>query len=181
MGVWIALLRGVNVGGRGTLPMAELRALMAGAGWADVRTYIQSGNAVFATDEDDRRRIAERLAGLIEEARGFRPAVMLLRPGELDAAMRANPFPDAEDVPTTLHLLFPSSAPERPDLDALEAAATGSERFALTGGVLYLLCPDGIGRSRLAAAAGPALAPVEFTARNWRTVTKLAELAAATG
>jgi uncharacterized protein (DUF1697 family) len=179
MATWIALLRGVNVGGRSTLPMAELRELLADAGCADVRTYIQSGNAVFRAEEDDRGRLAERIAGSIEGARGFRPAVMLLTAEELGEAVAGNPFPEAEGAPTTLHLLFLASVPEDPDLAALEAAARGGERFALRGQVLYLLLPDGLGRSKLAAAAGPALAPVEATARNWRTVVKLAEMAGA--
>lgn len=182
MAAWLALLRGVNVGGGSTLPMAELRTLMAGAGCADVRTYVQSGNAVLTAETDDREALAARIAAAVEKGRGFRPVVMLLTPAELAAAVHDNPFPEATRAPTTLHLLFLATTPERPDLAAVEAvAAQGTERFALRGRVLYLWCPDGIGRSKLAVAAGRAIRPVEATARNWRTVAKLNALLAEAG
>lgn len=176
---WIALLRGVNVGGRGSLPMAELRVLIGEAGGRDVRTYIQSGNAVFAADEAneaDRGALAARIAGAVEEAKGFRPAVMLLSAGELAHAMAANPFPRATDAPTSLHLCFPERDPGAVTLDTLEAARGEDERYALVGGVLYLWCPSGIGRSKLAAGVERAVG-VPVTARNWRTVARLHAMA----
>lgn len=174
--VWISLLRGINVGGSNKLPMAELRELFAGAGCADVRTYIQSGNVVFRAKDVERGELAARLAVAIEEAKGFRPAIMLLTREELEAAVEANPFPKAVSNPKSLHLWFLSREPEDPDLDALDDLRTPTEHYELRGAVLYLWAPDGIGRSKLAGRAERAVG-VEATARNWRTVEKLRELA----
>ena len=177
---WIALLRGINVGGHHRLPMAELRELFEGSGCEEVRTYIQSGNAVLKASDTDREGLADRLAGAIEEAKGFRPAVMLLTPGELEAAMAGNPFPEATDEPNRLHLWFLAADPEEPDLDALRSLRAPSERFELRGRIFYLHAPDGIGRSKLAARVERALG-VEATARNWRTVETLHGMAAGAG
>jgi uncharacterized protein (DUF1697 family) len=175
MTTWIALLRGVNVGGRNRLAMAELRQLFADGGCGEVRTYVQSGNVLFGADVEDRGDLAHRLATAIETAKGFRPAVLLLTRDELVQAMADNPFPDATSAPTTLHLFFLLRAPVDPDLAALDAARAASERCALRDRVFYLWAPDGIGRSKLAAKAERAIG-VEATARNWRTLTHLQEL-----
>jgi len=178
---WIALLRGINVGGRNRLPMAELRELFERAGCLEVRTYIQSGNVVLATgDGTARAELAERLAAAVEAAKGFRPAVVLLTLDELAAAMEGNPFPKATAEPNRLHLWFLADEPDDVDFDALDSLRTPSERFELSGRILYLHAPDGIGRSKLAARVERALG-VEATARNWRTVDTLHEMAAESG
>lgn len=174
--VWISLLRGINLGGHHKLPMAELRELFADAGCADVRTYIQSGNVAFRAPNAEREDLTSRLAGAVEEARGFRPGIILLKYDELEAAAEANPFPEATSDPKTLHLWFLSREPEDTDLDALDDLRTPTEHYELRGAVLYLWAPDGIGRSKLAGRAERAVG-VEATARNWRTVEKLRELA----
>ncbi|CAN5912292.1 DUF1697 domain-containing protein [soil metagenome] len=173
--IWIALLRGINVGGHNKLPMAELRELFTGVGCVNVRTYIQSGNVVFKATDADRGELADRLASVIEDAKGFRPSIMLLTRDELEAAAAANPFPEATSEPKTLHLWFLSQAPEAPDLETLDKLSTATERYELLGAVLYLWAPDGIARSKLAARAERTVG-VEGTARNWRTVEKLREL-----
>lgn len=173
---WISLLRGINVGGHKKLPMAELRELFAKNGCSDVQTYIQSGNVVFRAADTEREELATRLSGEIEESKGFRPGIMLLTPDELEAAANANPFPEAASEPKTLHLWFLTRAPEDPDLESLDDLRAATERCELRGMVFYLWAPDGIGRSKLASRAERALG-VEATARNWRTVEKLRELA----
>lgn len=179
---WIALLRGINVGGHNQLLMPELRRLLAAAGCHEIRTYIQSGNAVFSVGATDRGELAGRIAAGIEVARGFRPEVMLLTTGELSRALARNPFREATAAPTTLHLLFLSGAAgdPHPALAALEALRAGLERFELQGGVLYLWCPDGIGRSKLAGGVEKATGR-RATVRNWRTVEKLREMAEEAG
>lgn len=172
---WIALLRGINVGGRNRLPMAELRALFEAAGCDEVRTYIQSGNVVLAAAERDRAALAERLADAIAEAKGFRPAVMLLTAAELAAARDGNPFPDAAAEPRSLHLWFLAADPAGVDLSPLDEVRAPNERFELRGRVFYLHAPDGIGRSKLAERVERKLG-VEATARNWRTVEALLAL-----
>ncbi len=173
----IALFRGINVGGRNKLPMTELVATLAGLGLNDVKTYIQSGNAVFHADDDVvAGSLAEAIGVAIQEQHGFLPQVLLLSPADLAASMVADPYPEAEVDPKTLHLYFLASVPPAPDLESLAAIQRESERFCLEGTVFYLHAPDGIGRSKLAARVEKAMG-VPVTARNWRSVSKVMQLA----
>jgi uncharacterized protein (DUF1697 family) len=173
---WVALLRGINVGGNNRLPMRDLAAILVDVGARDVSTYIQSGNAVFTADAGDGRDLATRIGEAIGERHGFVPHVLLVTADALQRAIEANPFREAESEPRTLHLFFLDTPPRAPDLDGLEAVRGPTERFALDGAVLYLHLPDGLGRSKLALKAERLLG-VPATARNWTTVTKVAELA----
>lgn len=176
MTTWVALLRGINVGGRNILPMDELRALLEDLGLEDVRTYIQTGNVVFRSESvDEPRRLARRIAAVIEESRGFEPRVLVIEIETLRRALKSNPFPEAESEPKTLHLYFLEAEPEDSDLEALADLARESERFELREDVLYLHAPEGIGRSKLASRAERVLG-VSMTGRNWRTATKVAAL-----
>lgn len=175
MGTWIALLRGINVGGANRLPMAELRGELERLGLDRVETYIQSGNIVFGSDAGSADQLAERIEAAIEDAHGFRPRVLVLSAARLREAMQSNPFPAAEAEPKTLHLYFLAERPVDVDLSALEEVASPAERFELGDGVFYLHTPDGYGRSKLASRAEKLLG-VPATARNWRTVTRVQEL-----
>ena len=176
MNTYIALFRGINVGGRNTLPMKELFTQLEGLGCTDVRTYIQSGNAVFRHGETDVPRLAARISTAIRESHGFEPKVLLLTTDQLEKAVASNPFPDAESEPSKLHLLFLATAAESPDTNAIDRLKAGNERFALKSDVAYLHAPDGIGRSKLAAGVERALG-VAATGRNWRSVNKILEMA----
>lgn len=173
---WILLLRGINVGGRNVLPMRELVEILEALGLEDVRTYVQSGNVVFWARREVPPRLGEEVAAAVEERKGFRPHVLLISRDRLERAIRANPFPEAEAEPKSLHLFFLASPPDAPDLDGLNDARPPTERFHLADDVFYLHAPDGIGRSKLAAKAERLLG-VDATARNWRTVRKLSEIA----
>lgn len=173
---WILLLRGINVGGRNRLAMNDLKGILKSLGLENVRTYIQSGNVVFESTEEISPGLAAGIAATIEERHGFEPRVLLLSADRLEKAIESNPFPEAEAEPRTLHLFFLSSAPESPDLESLAEARSPTERFHLTDRVFYLHAPDGIGRSRLAANAEKYIG-VPVTARNWRTVQKLWQMA----
>lgn len=172
---YVALLRGINVGGRNVLRMAELRSLLEASGLADVRTYIQSGNVVFHSDEADPAGIARTVAGAVEAEHGFAPEVMVLRADEMAAAVAGVPWPDVEVASKALHLWFLAEPPADPDLAGLAAVAGPTERFELVGRVFYLHAPDGIGRSKLAERVERALG-VPGTARNGRTVAKVLDL-----
>ncbi len=180
---WIALLRGINVGGKNRLPMSALVEIMKGQGLTDIKTYIQSGNAVFdgparassSPGADLAASIADAITDAIETAHGFKPQVVILSAAQLASAIAANPFPEAEGEPKQLHLYFLAAAPTAPDLASLEQLKTATERFHCADQVFYLHAPDGIGRSKLAAAVERRLG-VPATARNWRTVKKLEEL-----
>lgn len=182
----VALLRGINVGGAGKLPMAQLREVLEGLGHRDVATYIQSGNAVFSPgSRAGPQALARALEDAIEAAAGFRPATVVLTAAELAAVRDANPFPEVTE-PKQLHAgFFPG--PPGPTYAAGTRAAQqlaheqGShDRVVVDGAVVYLHTPDGIGRSRLAELLGRVKdehgAKVLGTFRNWATVTKLLDL-----
>ena len=175
MKTYIVLLRGINVGGKNKLAMEDLVATLENAGARDVATYIQSGNAVFRSEDNDASLLSDRVRAAIEESHGFEPQVLVLGSEELERAVRSNPFPEAESDPKTLHLYFLGASPERPDLDGLEGIKGDRERFVLGEDVFYLHAPDGIGRSKLAANAERLLG-VPATARNWRTVRKVMDM-----
>lgn len=177
MTTYIALLRGINVGGKNKLPMKDLRALLEGLGASGVRTYIQSGNAVFEHGGLETAELGRKISSAIEAAHGFETRTLVLTTAALEAAALANPFPEAAGEGKALHLSFLAERPEAPDLQKLGQLATATERFHLGDSCFYLHAPDGIGRSKLAAAVEKALG-VEATARNWRTVSKLLEMTA---
>jgi uncharacterized protein (DUF1697 family) len=178
MHTYVALFRGINVGGRNILPMKDLRAVLEVLGCEGVRTYIQSGNVVCRHSEGTASRLAGRMRAAIESSHGFAPEVLLLTAESLERAMNANPFPEGTAEPSKLHLFFLSTVPVDPDLAALEEARAPSERFELEGDVAYLHAPDGIGRSKLAARLENVLG-VSATGRNWRTLCKIMEMAGA--
>jgi uncharacterized protein (DUF1697 family) len=173
---WVALFRGINVGGNNILPMKELVATLEGVGCQDVATYIQSGNVVFQSEETDASMLSDRIATAVKESHGFEPRVLVLGSEALERAFRSNPFHEAESEPKSLHVYFLASSPRRPDLEALEEIRGDREQFVIDGEFLYLYAPDGVGRSRLAANAEKLLG-VSATARNWRTVSKLLAMA----
>jgi uncharacterized protein (DUF1697 family) len=175
MKTYVALFRGINVGGHNKLPMRELKEVLAGLGLQDVATYIQSGNVVFASDETDKAALSGQIGEAVHQSHGFAPQVLLLTAEEFAQAAEANPYPEAEEEPKTLHLYFLAEEPPEPDMEKLEAIKRENERFVLTDKVFYLHAPDGIGRSKLAAGVEKALG-VAVTARNWRSVIKIMEM-----
>ncbi|MEW5983757.1 MAG: DUF1697 domain-containing protein [Acidobacteriota bacterium] len=176
MPTYIALLRGINVLGRNSLPMKELRLLFEAEGCRDVRTYIQSGNVIFDSPAATARRLPLRVAAAVARTRAFEPRVLIITRAELDRAAAGNPFPEADTNPRSLHVFFLARKPTSPDVAAMETLRTPTERFALDGKAFYLYTPDGFGPSRLADRVERLLG-VDATARNWRTVTTLLEMA----
>jgi len=175
MNTYIALFRGINVGGRHMLPMKELKLVLEKNGCADVHTYIQSGNVIFRNATADAARLAKRLTSAVSRSHGFEPRVLILTRGELESAAAGNPFPQAAENPKSLHLFFLAELPKKPDLKSFEALRAKTERFELKERILYLYTPEGFGTSKLAGRAEKLLG-VEATARNWRTVTTLLEM-----
>ena len=174
MTTYIALLRAI--GGNSTLPSKTFIEILASLGTKDAKTYIATGNAVFRARSANGAALAKRMKARIEEVRGFAPEVLLLTPQELRDAIARNPFRNAEAEPATLHLTFLSSAPPDPDLAKLESLRANGEAFLLKGKVFYFHAPAGVGRSKLFSRIEKSLG-VWGTARNWRTVCKVMELA----
>lgn len=179
MTTYIALLRGINVGGRNLLAMADLRALLGDLGHGDPRTYLQSGNAVFTSDRSDVDGMASELAERISSGLGVSPAVQLRTAGELAEVAAANPFADAAAAdPTTVHAAFLSAEPSDPGAFAFDAEEYAPEQAVAGDRVLYLHLPGGLGRSRLAGDLAKRRSDVDVTVRNWRTVATLCDMAA---
>ena len=178
MNTYIALFRGINVGGSHLLPMKDLKLILENNGCVDVRTYIQSGNVIFCSAMSDAARLAKRLGAAVSKGHGFEPRVLVLTRAELENAAAGNPFPQARDNPKSLHLFFLAEPPTKPDLKSLDSLKTKTEEFSLKDKVFYLYTPDGFGSSKLAGRAERLLG-VPATARNWRTVTTLIDMAKA--
>ena len=181
MATHVALLRGINVGGRNKVAMADLREIMASLGHTDVATYIQSGNVVFTSPDTDCGALADALERAIARSLAVRPAVVVLSRADLAQVIADNPFPD-EANPRCLHAVFRrlELAPEA--IAAVEGAqqrarAKGSRDEALpVGRALFLRTPDGLGRSELATQLARSGVQADGTARNWATVTRLAAM-----
>ena len=175
--VFVALLRGVNVGGN-TLSMAGLRGLCAELGLWNPRTYVQSGNLVFEADG-----AAERWSSALERAlvgKARLPITVLVRTGtEIASVLARNPFLREKGIdPTRLYVTFLRDAPTKAALAALKAIDPGPDRLSHAGREVHLHCPTGYGRSKLSNNVLEKVLGVAATTRNWRTVTMLAEMAA---
>ena len=173
---WIALFRGINVGGNNMLPMKALVALIEGLGATRIKTYIRSGNAAFCGGGSHAAGLSRRIETAVLEKHGFTPRVLILTRKEFEKAASANPFPQAEAAPKSLHLAFLAVRPAHPDLAGLNAIKADDEKFVLDGKVFYLHAPAGIGQSKLAQRYEKLLG-VPATARNWNTALKVIEMA----
>jgi uncharacterized protein (DUF1697 family) len=174
---YVALLRAINVGGRNLIAMAELRELVEGLGFSDVATLLQSGNLVF-TGKRKSNAALERLLET-ESAKRFDAAVdyFVRDAAEWEAIVAANPFPrEAESDPGHLVVMPLKKTPQEEDVASLRAALKGPERVEAIGSQLYLVYPEGIGRSKLTITLIEKKLGARGTGRNWNTVRKLAEL-----
>ncbi|MFF0970185.1 DUF1697 domain-containing protein [Streptomyces sp. NPDC003703] len=180
MTTYAALLRGINVGGSRKLPMAGLRALMGELGLGDVRTHLQSGQAVFTAEDGDEEALAARIGAAVEQRFGFPVDVLVRDHAYLRAVVEACPFPAAALEPRQLHVTYFSAAPGPARYDGIDRAAFLPEEFRLGDRALYLYAPDGIGRSRLAQRLSGAGSDKDLiaTSRNWNTAVRLVELTA---
>jgi uncharacterized protein (DUF1697 family) len=169
---YVGLLRGVNVGGRNKLPMAELRARFESLGHTKVSTFIQSGNIVFTTAKPITARSLERA---IAAEFGISPTVMLRTPQELRRVVKSNPFGAVD--PSKLHVGFMAQKPSAAAVAKLDAERFLPDEFAIRGRELYFHLPNGMGRTKLPPYLDRQL-KIPTTVRNWNTVNKLLELAA---
>ncbi len=169
------LLRGVNVGAKNTLPMAELRAMLETIGCTDVRTYVQSGNAVFGTTSST-EELTEAVEGALEAYMGRPIATTLRTEDEMRAVVDREPFADLVTNTAYLCVTFLSHAPTAAEVAPLHAAEFGDERFEVVGREIYTWYPNGQARSVLAGAIGKLKLRGAVTTRNWNTVRKLFEM-----
>jgi uncharacterized protein (DUF1697 family) len=176
MAKWIALLRGINVGGHNKVPMAALRDLCKGLGWNEVETFIQSGNVVFEAAGTS-AKLETALEEAVEARFGFRPAAIVRGAGFWSKLLDSIPFAaeaeaDAAKVMVALSKEeFASGAAA-----AIEAKAAAGERVREAGGALWFHYPDGAGRSKITPANIDKAAGSPVTARNWRTALALRDM-----
>jgi uncharacterized protein (DUF1697 family) len=176
MNTYIALFRGINVGGKNSLPMEELIAIFKDLSAKNIKAYIQSGNIVFETMEKNILSLPKKISAEIKKRRNFEPYVLLLKLAEIEKVIADNPFPDVQNDPSSLHVGFLAFTPENPDLVKMQSLKKKSERFHLSDKIFYLYAPEGVGRSKLAASAERLLG-VPMTDRNWKTVCKIRNMA----
>jgi uncharacterized protein (DUF1697 family) len=176
---WVALLRGINVGGKNLLPMTDLAGLFEEAGCAGVRTYIQSGNVLFTAS----RARAEKLPGLIAsgiaDRFGYQVPVLLRTAADLGETIRQNPFLEAGASENWLHVLFLADQPDAGRVAALDPLRSPPDAYAVRGREIYLRLPNGGAKTKLTNAYFDSRLATISTVRNWRTVLKLFELAQA--
>jgi uncharacterized protein (DUF1697 family) len=173
---YVVLLRAVNVGGNNMVPMARLRELAAELGYTDVATYVQSGNLVVTADTKKAADVETAIADALRSDLGVDVSVMVRSRKELAAVLAANPLKDIADDPARLLVNFLAAQPDAGKVKALDRDEFAPERFEVGDRCLYQWFPDGVGRSKMAAAPWDRRLGVRGTGRNWRTVTKLLDM-----
>jgi uncharacterized protein (DUF1697 family) len=171
----VALLRGINVGGKNTLPMKDLVKIFSDAGCTSVRTYIQSGNVIFEAPAGA-PGIGDKVAAAITKRFGFRVPVILRTSQQLLKTIRDNPFLPAVEDQRWLHVYFLADAPNAGAIAGLDPARSTPDVFHVRGQEIYLHLPNGMGRSKLTNAYFDSKLSTTCTARNWATVLKLSEM-----
>ena len=171
---YVALLRGINVGGKNRVPMKVLTEIFLDCGCADVVTYIQSGNVIFRGPKAGQERLATRVQAEIAARVGHRIPVILRSAAEMRETVRANPFLDREDG--RLHVYFLERNPTEAAIRSLDPERSPGDSFRLTGREIYLLLPNGMGRTKLTNAYFDSKLGTTSTARNWATTLRLLEM-----
>lgn len=171
---YIALLRGINVGGNTKIVMADLRALVESLGFTEVSTYIASGNVILTGADVTPDAVADSIQSGVESELGPQIRVIVRSADELAGVIAADPYPDA--AADRAFVGFLDAEPEPAAIDRLTAVEWGEDEFRVIGRTVHLHCPNGIGRSKLAEQLAKGLG-VTMTTRNMRTVRKLLELA----
>ncbi len=179
----VALLRGINVGGKNILPMKDLAAILEAAGCANVRTYIQSGNVVFSAPAGVLRKLPEQIAKAIEKRFGFKSPVILRSSDDLARTIRENPFLKTGAKGTSanetsvdekwLSVYFLAALPEPKAVSDLDPNRSAPDVFHVREREIYLHLPNGMGRSKLTNAYFDSKLKTISTARNWATICKL--------
>jgi uncharacterized protein (DUF1697 family) len=173
---YVALLRGINVGGKNMLPMRELAGMFAAAGCEEVATYIQSGNVVFCAEEKLAKGLDEQIAQQVEERFGIKVPVVLRTAAELDVVIQGNPFLKAGAAKETLHVAFLADLPEVSLVSGLDAGRSTPDEFVVVGREIYMKLVNGVSGTKLSNAYFDSKLKTVSTIRNWRTVLKLAEM-----
>lgn len=177
---YVALLRGINVGGRKKVAMGDLRGVLSGLGYEDVETLLQSGNALFtAAPKRNTDALGRQIEEALERDLDMEVRVLVRTPADLAEVVEANPFPDAISEPSKLHVAFLSATPGAGKVAELDPARFQPDELQVSERAVYLWYPNGAGRSKLTNDVLERKLGVTATTRNWNTVLKLLEKASA--
>lgn len=178
MKTYIALLRAINVGGNAKVAMADLKSLLADLDYANPQSLLQTGNLVFQAKESIADKLETKLEAAFAERLGLTTDVLIRTADEWREAIAANPFPkEAASDPSHLLIMPLKNAPTKPAVKELQTAIHGRETVAAVGRELYIIYPDGIGRSKLTNKLIETRLGTRGTGRNWNTALKVAALA----
>jgi uncharacterized protein (DUF1697 family) len=172
----VALLRGINVGGNNKIPMKDLTNIFVEAGAENVRTYIQSGNVLFAAPARISSQIPDNVSKLISDRFAFQTTVLLRSEKQLRDIVAYNPFLEAGAYEETLHVLFLAGKPGTDRVKELDPDRSRPDAFAVRGQEIFLHLPNGVARTKLTNTYFDSNLETTSTGRNWRTVTKLLDL-----
>ena len=175
MNTYIALLRGINVSGQKLIKMAALRESLTKAGFIEVQTYIQSGNIVFQSEENDLTSLEDGIKQVILQDFGFDVPTIVKTAEHLKAAVAKAPFTDPD--PTRVHLLQLSAIPDQERIDKIAEQEYPPQKYHVDGDNIYLYTPKGFPKAKLTNNFFESKLKVNSTARNWRTIHKLIEMA----
>jgi uncharacterized protein (DUF1697 family) len=172
----LALMRGINVGGKNKLAMSDLAATFEQLGCTDVVTRGNTGNVLFRAPAKLLQRLPEQVAALLEQELGVTSPVVLRSHVELGSACERNPFVAEGCDPSKLHVAFLADEPARARVEALDPNRSPPDRFVVVGRDVYLHCPNGLGRTKLSNAWFDSKLGTVSTVRTWNVVNQLREL-----
>jgi uncharacterized protein (DUF1697 family) len=179
MSTYIALLRGINVGGQKKIKMAELRMFLVTLGFENVLTYIQSGNIIFDSNEKDRVKLEIQISEAIREHYGFEVPVVVKTRKEIEKLLKNNPYQDSEDLKSNkIYFVLLKEKPRIEDIKTTSTVLFDNEKFLITAECVYLRCALGAGKAKCTNNFFENKLKVAATSRNYRTMTKLLELSA---
>jgi uncharacterized protein (DUF1697 family) len=174
---YIALLRGINIGSKNRIKMADLRTIFESMGYENVKTYLQSGNVIFDADSDNETKIADRIEKKINKTFGFSVNIIIRTESELKDIVNNNPF--IEENRTEIdkfHVTFLKEKPDKETVLNLDLNNNENEKFEVIGREVYLHLPNGYSRTKLTNNTFEKKLKTIATTRNWKTATKLLEL-----
>jgi uncharacterized protein (DUF1697 family) len=174
---YISILRGINVGGNRKIPMADLKSLFGKIGFANVQTYIQSGNVIFDSEETDIRSQEVKIQKIITETFGFDVPVIVRTSGEWAESIANNPFWKEKDADIDrLHLTFLKDLPDPEKLERINTFAFPPDKFEIIGKDVFVFCSAGYSDSKLTNQFFESKLGIRATTRNWKTVIKLQDM-----
>jgi uncharacterized protein (DUF1697 family) len=176
MQTYIAILRGINVGGKNKIPMADLKSVLAKEGLEKIQTYIQSGNVVFQEEEINPAKLAERIGSLIHNNWGYLVPVIVLTAQQLSEILSANPFTANKEI-ALLHITFLDEVPEMHLIENMSRILDAPNEFQIGSKAVYLYCPHGYSKSKLTNNFIEKKLKVTATTRNLKTSLVLQEMA----